>query len=464
VARKKDDPGPSISGPPAVEEIPLAQQLRGLSLLDFIPRISPEFSSPYHLADWCAIIERCLTEAVRALVSVPIRHFKTETTLHGIAWLLVHNPTLKIVLFTYDHERAEYLGRRTRQICEAAGIGPERDWNKQTIWQNSQGGGVSVMSAKQSKLGQDCDILFFDDPVNEHGAFDLRVRTEVDTAIAHYTARAGRPGRPGSVLGIMSRWHPDDPAGRRLLREASVWEEIRHPAIVDEDGPDERAFAPNVMTLEDLKRRRAELRELGEGERLWQAQFQNNPQPDVLGLFGNPSRYAIVPSFGRWAFGIDLAYSVEASSDFFALVVMKIWEGRAYVVEAHRERRDLDMAAQRLLFALRQYPGAAIFSYISGPEKGAIQYLIDRGVNVEAMPARYDKGTRARKTIDAWNAGRIMLPEQAPWVNAFVSRCRLFTGNPKAGDDDEIDALVSGCDGALFSGGFIAKTFGKPRI
>ncbi len=458
--RKKAD-----EAEPSATETPLAEQLRGLSLLDFIPRISPEFSAPYHLAEWCALIERCLAEPIRALVSVPIRHFKTETTLHGIAWLLVHNPTLKIVLFTYDHERAEYLGRRARQICKAAGIGAADGWNKQTIWQNDRGGGVSVMSARQSKLGQDCDVLLFDDPVNEHDAFDLVVRNEVDTAIAHYTARCGRPGRPGSVLGIMSRWHPDDPAGRRLLREAAQWIEIRHPAIIDEGGPDERAFAPNVMPLEDLKRRRAELEEIDPTNRLWYAQFQNDPRPDAIGLFGNPSRYRLpVPGFGRWVFGIDLAYSIEASSDWFAMVVLKIWEGRGYIVEAHRERRDLDMAAQRILFALRQYPGAAVFSYIAGPEKGAVQYLIDRGIPVEAMPARYDKGTRARKTIDAWNLGRIMVPEQGPWVAPFVSRCRLFTGNPKAGDDDEVDALVSACDGGLFSGGFVSKTFGKPRI
>jgi predicted phage terminase large subunit-like protein len=262
----------------------------------------------------------------------------------------------------------------------------------------------------------------------------------------------------------MSRWHPDDPAGRRMLRKAEKWRLIQHPAIIDEGLDSERAFAPNVMTLEDLKQRRAALAEVDPTERLWHAQFQNDPQPDAIGLFGNPVRYGVLPAFGRYVIGIDLAYSVETTADYFAMVVIRIWEGVAYVVNVLRERRDLDLATHRIKFAERMYPGAAIYSYVAGPEKGAIQYLNDRGVHAQPMPARYDKGTRARKTIDAWNLGRIMVPEHAPWASGFVSRCRLFTGNPKAADDDEIDALVSACDGGLFCSGAAPKAFGKPRI
>jgi len=460
-------------------------ELRDLPLLDFVPALSPEFRRPEHLSDWCGVIERMRTGGVRGICCVPIRHFKTETTLHGIAWLMCQDPKANHILFSYDHERAEYLGRRTRQLCEAAGHGPERGSNKMTAWKNSSGGGVLTMSAKQSRLGQDCDNLFFDDPIDEHDAYDLRVRDEVDMAIAHYTARCGRPGKPGSVAGIMSRWHPDDPAGRRMIREAVRWEIISHAAVEEfcsvcglarpsvaprcagcgsTDTPTQRAFAPNVMTLEDLAQKRAELREADPAERIWYAQFQNDPKPDVFGLFGNPMRYQTLPSYGRFVVGLDLAYSVEARSDYFAAVVLKIWEGVAYVVDVLRERRDLDMAAHRLGFMRRMYPGAMIFSYVAGPEKGAVTYLNDRGIPVQAMPARYDKNTRARKTVDAWNLGNVRVPDHAPWVGGFVARTQLFTGNPKAGDDDEVDALVSACDGGLFSGVSAPKSFGKPRI
>jgi len=81
------------------------------------------------------------------------------------------------------------------------------------------------------------------------------------------------------------------------------------------------------------------------------------------------------------------------------------------------------------------------------------------------MPARYSKSTRAQKTIDRWNAGKVLVPEQGLWVPGFMARTLQFTGSDKARDDDEQDALVSVCDGM---GGTDAsqmpRVFGSPRL
>ena len=401
-----------------------------LPLIEFVPALSPEYQTPWHLEDWCSLIESCLGGGVRAMVSVPIRHGKTETTLHGIAWLMLRDPSIRIILFTFDYERAEYLGSRARQLCEAAGVKMERGSNKKIAWSNESGGGVVAMSAGQSKLGYDCDVLIFDDPLDEHGAYDRTVRDAVDAAIAHYTARAGRPGRKGSVLGIMSRWHQDDPFGRRIKRDG--WTAITHPAITVGDDGLERAFAPGIMTIEDLYQRREELKQQDPGERIWRAQFMCDPSPDTKGAFGDPVRYSIVPSYGRYVMGLDLAYSKESAADYFAMWVGKVWEGKTYTINVWREKRDLDSACARIKQARGMYPGCGIYSYVSGPEIGAINYLNDRGIPCMAMTARYDKGTRAQKTRDAWNTGVLLVPEQGPWVEGFVHRVKLFTGIPRA--------------------------------
>jgi hypothetical protein len=185
--------------------------------------------------------------------------------------------------------------------------------------------------------------------------------------------------------------------------------------------------------------------------RLWRSQWQNDPMAAVFGGFGNPVR-GPAPSYGRWVIGLDLAYSSETSSDNFALVVLKVWQGTAYVVNVHRERRDLEAAATRVRYAMSLYPGAAIFSYISGPEKGAVQYLNERQIPVIPILARTPKYNRAQKTKDSWNAGRIVVGE-FPEASGFIARARRFTGEEKAGDDDEVDALVSACDGGFFHTG-----------
>ena len=438
------------------------KHLASLSLLNFIKELSPDFDRPDHMADWCSMIERVLTEPVRGICALPIRHYKTWTTLHGVAWLLVKCPTLRIILMCADHERATELGKMCRRLCEAAGIGPTRGDNIIVDWKNDEGGGVVCMSAEQSKLGRDVDVLIFDDPITELTAEDPMVRDAVDKSIAHYTARCQRKGARGSVLGVMSPWHIDDPLGRRKLRKAVHWEIVTHPAI----GPDGKAFAPSVIDVPGLMKIRDELREQDPSERLWWAQFMCEPRAQVDARFGEPLRYDTLPAWPgfKGGMGVDLAYT-PGEGDWFACVVVKIYGPIAYVVDVVRERADFNVLENLIRNRWDAYGRCPIFSYIAGPEKGAIRYFTDRGIPIHGLPARYNKATRAQKTIDRWNAGKVQLPIHAPWVPGFLMRARQFTGSDKARDDDEVDALVSVLDGMMGSdAGGMPRAFGKPRV
>ena len=72
-----------------------SNRFAGLPLLELIPALSPDLRPPHHLKEWCALIERAATEPIRALCAIPIRHFKTTTTLHGIVWLPMYGCSLK---------------------------------------------------------------------------------------------------------------------------------------------------------------------------------------------------------------------------------------------------------------------------------------------------------------------------------------------------------------------------------
>ena len=437
--------------------------LAELSLLDFIEALSPQFKAPHHLAAWCKMIERVLTEPVRGLCAIPIRHYKTMTTLHGVAWLLVRNPRLRIILMCADHERATELGKMCRRLCEAAEIGPARGDNIIVDWKNKDGGGVVCMSAEQSKLGRDVDVLIFDDPITEQTANDPLVRESVDHAIAHYTARCQRAGSLGSVLGVMSPWHPDDPIGRRLARKAATWEYVRHP-VINEDGT---AFAPDIIDVAALKQIRAELAEQDPTERLWWAQFMCQPFTPSAQLFTEPARYDRMPEFGavRTVYGFDAAFSQKKSADWFAIVATQ-WVGSAgFIRETRRFRADYDVAVREFTEMRGTWGPGEVYSYMSGPEIGSVLYFQERGINVNIIPARYDKRTRAQKTIDRWNRGGLAVPSAAlAWVAPFVKRALAFRGID-GDEDDEIDAMVSACDGAGWcSVTSPTRTFGSPRM
>lgn len=441
------------------------QKLAERGLLEFIPHLDKTFRPPLHLADWCALIERAgAGEPVRALCSVPIRHYKTETTVCGIVWLLVRDPTMRVLIMTHNFDRAQVLGKRIRQLATIAGVGPEHGTNRIDDWSNAHGGGVIAMSAEQSKLGANVHLVFFDDPLDEHSTMNFTRRNAVDESIAHYTARCMRRGKPGAVLGVMSRWHPDDPVGRRLQRHAVKWEYIHHPAIFEDlETGEERAFAPDVWPLEELRKMRLEMAEQDPTEKKWWSQLQGEPKPVGFGKFRpDPTRYDALPAHHfKLVYGCDIAYTSGAESDYFAIVAIKIFGQQAYIIDVQRTRLDASLIESTCNKFTRDHGAGPIFSYVSGPEVGLIKVLRSRGLRFVPIRARYSKLVRAERTIKRWNDGNVLLPQDRPWVQGFLHRCEMFTGEDKGHDDDEIDAMVSACDGAMSSAGGGVKLLGQ---
>ncbi len=291
-----------------------------------------------------------------------------------------------------------------------------------------------------------------DDPLDEHGADDPKVREAVDHAIAHYTARCMYKGKAGPVLVVMSRWHPDDPIGRRLLRTARDWEYVHAEAIQNEGLPTERAFAPDVWPLDELRKMRAEMYEKDPTERFWWAQLMNQPRPMGSDLFGEPAFYDKLPEWTyRKGFGIDMAYTVGEGADWFARVAGRVYGTKLYLLDVTRHKIDPHLIESTCKADMMKYGRAPFFSYMSGPEVGMASILRERQIPVMRMHARYNKLVRAQRTIKRWNDGAILLPSAAPWVPGFVHRVSCFRGHEKDTDDDEVDALVSLSDGLMGS-------------
>ena len=124
---------------------------------------------------------------------------------------------------------------------------------------------------------------------------------------------------------------------------------------------------------------------------------------------------------------------------------------KAYVLEVQRHKLDTLLIESTCRAVLNKYGRGPIFSYVSGPEVGTVKFLRQQGIPFQPMHARYNKLVRAQRTIRRWNDGQIVIPRDAPWLPGFMHRIEIFRGVDKGHDDDEIDALVSGCDGALGS-------------
>jgi predicted phage terminase large subunit-like protein len=414
------------------------------ALLDYITDISPEFRKPTHLADLSEIFDLARKGIpVRLLCTFPIRFFKTETVLHGLLWLLEHDPTLRIVLMTYSHERAKWLGKRLRVLARRTKVGPTRGHDTIEEWANDQGGGVVVMSAEQSREGYDCHVLLVDDPLDEHSAKTQESRDAVDNAILHYSARCQRHGKPGSVLVIMSRFDEDDPIGRRLGRRAEIWLHMHMPAVVNENTPERRSLAEDVWPLEDLDRLREVYRETDPKERIWFARLMGVPPANVTSSFGPPRRYHTLPAWPGYVdfMGVDMSYSRSSRADYAAICIVRWMYGVCYVRHVRRAIGETKDLAQLIVDTQLTYGKLPMFSFVSGPERGAISYFNQIGLPIQYVNTTEPKFIRAQPTIDAHNAGTILWPDD-PWVEPVYQRMRRFAGN-ESDHDDEVDALVS---------------------
>lgn len=426
-------------------------------LLDFVRTLSPEKQRPTHLAPLAEVLERMLLQKVRALSSVATRHGKTTLIAHWIAYVLKKDPSLEIIYFTFSALFAQKQNREFRRLAQEAGIELSKDHNTITEWRTRQGGGVFVCSADQDVIGRGAHFVIIDDPIGgPEDADNPEVRENVDDKIIFLSTRV-HPG--GSVLVNMSRFHPDDPIGRR---EQQGWEHIKLPAInIDTNEP----LWPERWPLEELLPLRKELAVKDPLERTWWAQFMGEPQPDGGNFFNPPARYNDLPGWGgaRDGLGVDMAFSQSKAADWFAIVSVRLWSDTLYIRNVMRMKADMTTLEANIRAFWDMYGHCPIFSYVSGPEIGAAQYLWSKGINLQTMKARYNKLVRSQKTRDRWNAGKILIPEHAPWVSGFLTRLSAFRGI-EGDQDDEIDALVSASDALIGSAVTVPRMFGKPRM
>ncbi len=160
----------------------------------------------------------------------------------------------------------------------------------------------------------------------------------------------------------------------------------------------------------------------------------------------------------RVAIGVDIAYSSGAGSDWTVLLLLgEDAIGRLFVIDVRRAQQPTPITEAQIRETRAEYPDARCGSYVSGPEVGVLDLMMEHGVEVERLPARWNKLVRAQKSSIAWNKAEIWVPEGAEWLDAFLHEIHYFTGTDDA-TDDQVDALVSAY--ALIESGRPIEGFG----
>lgn len=451
MAQVGSDPRRDFSRLTVEQQLEIATLLaaRGGETLDaFIRRVTPRYPPPRHVQPLMRILERARRKPIRALVSMPPRHAKSETVFNGLAWWMSRAPADTHAYVTYSDEIATSQSRKIRQRALEGGVALSREMRNLGEWRTTAGGGLFAAGVDVGLTGKGITgLAVVDDPYSGIGqASSAKVRaSRWDWFTGTLMARLEH----ASVLVQHTRWHKDDLIGQ--LAKDQGWEYLNLPALAEEGDPLGRPFGeplwPEERTLAQL------LEKKGIDEFVFAALYQGQPRPRGHTVFNRePARFDLAthdPSGWRRYLVGDPAATDDTSGDYSTIIALDVQgEGdrqRGRVVDLWRKQVTVPDYADAVIRFQDRHGGATVGIEAVGGFKAVPQILrrVRPGIRLQEIYPIGDKFTRAQPVATAWNDGRIEVPIQAPWVGAFLEEVMVFTGVSDA-QDDQVDVLAHG--------------------
>lgn len=438
-----------MSALPTIEECD--RELARRHVLDFIPWATPKYAPPHHLLPLlqkfelalealqpAVIPDKARPQPQRIVCHAPPRHGKTEALLHFIAWALWLHPEVCFSYTTYGDTLSRRKMRLLRQLLRRIGV-PLVTSNLNDL-RTAEGGGVIAGGIKGPLVGEGIQIAIIDDPIkNQVEAQSQTDRTSKEDWFDTGLQTRLEPG--GSVFCFMHRWHPEDLAGYLIKKHG--FEYLCFPAINAQG----EALWPERWSAASFEGKK-------KVAHVWAALYQGQPRPRGDAVFEGCTTYTQLPRVFTSAFGVDLAYTAKKKSDW-SIAVRLLREERAtplkplfYVARVLRKQERVPAFRARCNALHKQDPGAPWRWYTSTTEQGTADLFDgEDGFPLEAVIAKGDKLIRASPVAEAWNDGRVLIPEadKHSWVEPFLTCVNGFTGVNDSQDDD-VDALAPAYD------------------
>ena len=439
--------------------------------------------------------EKGLLETDNLLVTMPPRFAKsTFCTVLFPTWFMGRDPSRFVMSCSYNAELATGFGRDIRSIVEDpryAQIFPDLGLSQESRaadhWRTTEHGAYYAVGIGGTTSGRPANLLIFDDPIKareEAERITQRNRTW-NYYVSALTTRLqpdNTGNRPKQIV-VLTRWHPDDVAGR--LQRSDDWKEgrwthVNYPAIREEPGfrilrshlPEDHpkyvpghklrtisshtreiqstrevSAWPERFPLEDLERRR----------RLNPREFASlyQQQPYVEG--GNLIKtewWQFYPadlkpeSFAQVIIPVDTAFKKNEGNDYSVALTMGLDRtGDIYILSVMRGRYEFPELKQRIITLNTQWRGRGLRAfYIEDRASGqSLIQSLRRESGIALIPYKtiHDKVARVNAVLPLIEGGRVFLPEAAPWLDDFMEECVQFPGSTH---DDQVDALAIGLD------------------
>jgi len=422
--------------------------LARVDLACYAAALWPPFELAAHhrlIVDKLEAVER--GDVRRLMIFMPPRHGKSLLgTQIFPAWFLGRHPDRSIITASYGQELADDFGREVRNMVSDPfhhAIFPESrladDSTSMRRFNMTARGSYYAVGRGGAMTGRGAHLLLIDDPLK--GAEEARSEEIRRKLHDWYSSVARTRLQPdGAIVLISTRWHEDDLAGHLLRRDPKGWEILKLPAIAEVDESFRRAgeaLWPETYSLEDLEEIRREV-----GGSTFVSLYQQHPAAAEGAVFKRAwwQYYREPPTCKRIVQSWDTAFKTGAEHDFSVCTTWGVAANAYYLLGFWRGRVEFPDLKKRMSWLAEQWRPNQILIEDKGSGQSLIQELkYHSALPIIAIKVDRDKRARAEAITPLIEAGRVFLPESAPYLSTYVDELAAF---PTGAHDDAVDSTT----------------------
>lgn len=418
------------------------------------------YQDNWHIEAMCHSLDLCRRGVRRRqIITLPPRHLKS--ILCSVAWpafLLGHNPGLRVICVSYSEELAAKHARDCRKIlCSDwyQRIFPHmrisRSKNTEFEIETTRGGGRLATSTGGTLTGRGGGVIILDDPQKPQDTLSDVSRKRVqdwygDTLLSRLDDKAR-----SVVLLVMQRLHVDDLVGY-VLSSDQDWAHLNLPAIaqgrqsIDLDGERIHLFREGDIlhpAREPAEVLNALQREMG--RYAFSAQYLQQPVP----VEGNLVqwdwflRYETLPvphQKGMITQSWDTALGMGRQNDWSVCTTWLRYDSRHYLVDVYRKKLDFPSLMREVPAQAKRHHARRVMIEEAGSGKALIQQLKreTRTPGLIGIMPEGDKVSRLQSASHLIETGRVFLPQEAAWLAELQKELLAF---PQSRHDDQVDSI-----------------------
>jgi predicted phage terminase large subunit-like protein len=413
----------------------------------------------WHIDAVCYQLEEMVTgrSRRRLILNSPPRSLKSfKVSVALPAWILGRNPAAKIICPSYSEDLAYKFSRDCRALVETPfykRVFPRTRLNPRKAteaeFETTQRGYRLATSVGGTLTGRGGDVLIVDDPIKADDAHSQVALMGANDWFRNTALSRLDDQRNSVVIVAMQRLHVDDLSG--ILIEQG-WPCLALPAIALEPAdyvlgekefyhrPADQLLQPNRDSLEAMEELKQHV-----GSRVFAAQYQQNPTPPEgnmikaawLGRYDGSLGRA---KFRRVVIACDPAGKAGIHNDYTAISIVGIDKHAIHLLQVARGHWTLMQMRDQILRLAAHWRADLVIIEDTSSGTGLIQLLKDhRSINVIGRRPKDDKETRMARQQGRFEAGRILLPNEASWLADFESELLAF---PNGHYDDQVDSLL----------------------